>query len=139
MKPRPTQFGVRENTASSRQHAPRLSLDTRSTAICTEEETPETQRSSSFNEPQAAGSENTLPAASQRVTTGGERRDESSLLTVHEVADLLQVPVSWVYQHTRPHCAHSLPHLKLGKYLRFRSIDITNYLDGTQSVHRVSR
>jgi len=25
MKSRPTQFGVRENTASSRQHAPRLS------------------------------------------------------------------------------------------------------------------
>ena len=27
MKPRPTQFGVRENTASSRQHASRLAVD----------------------------------------------------------------------------------------------------------------
>ena len=27
MKPRPTQFGVRENTASSRQHAPRLAMN----------------------------------------------------------------------------------------------------------------
>ncbi len=27
MKSRPTQFGVRENTASSRQHAPRLTVD----------------------------------------------------------------------------------------------------------------
>jgi len=27
MKPRSTQFGVRENTASSRQHAPRLAVD----------------------------------------------------------------------------------------------------------------
>ncbi len=27
MKTRPTQFGVRENTASSRQHAPRLTVD----------------------------------------------------------------------------------------------------------------
>jgi hypothetical protein len=26
MKPRPTQFGARENTASSRQHAPRLAV-----------------------------------------------------------------------------------------------------------------
>ena len=60
--------------------------------------------------------------------TGGEEKEESQLLTVHDVAELLQVPVSWVYEHTRRQCPNPLPYLKLGKYLRFHSADIANYL-----------
>ena len=44
------------------------------------------------------------------------------LLTVDEVATLLKVPRSWVYEHARsPGTPRSecLPHIKLGKYLRF--------------------
>jgi excisionase family DNA binding protein len=37
-------------------------------------------------------------------------------LTVKEAADLLRVPVSWLYERTR---TNSIPHVKLGKYLRF--------------------
>ena len=37
-------------------------------------------------------------------------------LTVQEAADLLRVPVSWLYERTR---TNSVPHVKLGKYLRF--------------------
>ena len=37
-------------------------------------------------------------------------------LTVHEAAALLRVKVSWLYERTR---TNSIPHVKLGKYLRF--------------------
>jgi excisionase family DNA binding protein len=44
------------------------------------------------------------------------------LLTVDEVAALLKVSKSWVYEHTRSRGvprADRLPHLKIGKYVRF--------------------
>ncbi len=54
MKFRPTQFGVRGNTASPRQHASRLAVDTDSNAFCIEEEMPEIPRSSPLNNPPTA-------------------------------------------------------------------------------------
>jgi excisionase family DNA binding protein len=50
------------------------------------------------------------------------------LLTVSEVAQLLRVPKSWVYEHVRPSSTPLLPHVKLGKYLRFRRQDIEDFL-----------
>ena len=38
------------------------------------------------------------------------------LLTLAETAALLKVPKSWIYERTRK---GAIPHLKLGKYLRF--------------------
>ena len=37
-------------------------------------------------------------------------------LTIDEAAALIRVPKSWLYERTR---TNSIPHLKLGKYLRF--------------------
>ena len=51
------------------------------------------------------------------------------LLTVSEVAQVLRVPRSWVYDHVRPSAHPVLPHVKLGKYLRFRRQDIEAFLD----------
>ena len=62
-----------------------------------------------------------------------ESGNEAVLLTVREVAKLLQVPVSWVYEHTRPECRDPLPHVKVGKYLRFFAADILGYLAAVQS------
>lgn len=60
-----------------------------------------------------------------------------ALLTVHEVAGLLRVPVSWVYDHTRPGRGDHLPHVKIGKYRRFFSADIFAYLNaGRAANHR---
>jgi hypothetical protein len=75
MKSRPTQFGLRENTASSRQHAPRLTVDTGSRAVRIEDERPDIQRSSPLNDPQTTVSEKPLYAASQRAVTGDGERD----------------------------------------------------------------
>jgi excisionase family DNA binding protein len=41
------------------------------------------------------------------------------LMTVSEIARTLHVPVSWVYERTRRRGAERIPHIKLGKYLRF--------------------
>ena len=37
-------------------------------------------------------------------------------LTIQEAAELLRVRVSWLYERTR---TNAVPHVKLGKYLRF--------------------
>ena len=52
-----------------------------------------------------------------------------ALLTVHEVAELLRVPVSWVYERTRRRGIERLPHIKIGKYLRFHLHEIESYLE----------
>ncbi len=38
------------------------------------------------------------------------------LLTIEEAAGLLRVKVTWLYERTR---TNEVPHVKLGKYLRF--------------------
>ena len=56
------------------------------------------------------------------------QRQHESLLTVRDVSVLLHVAVSWVYRHTRPHCPNQIPHIRIGKYLRFSAADIAAYL-----------
>lgn len=48
--------------------------------------------------------------------------DLHELLTVEEVAALLKVSRSWVYEHSRSRGmprSERLPHIKIGKYVRF--------------------
>jgi excisionase family DNA binding protein len=100
MKSHSPQFAVRENTASSRQHAPRLAP----------------QQESSFSSPNTA--------AQTEVA-----REESHLLTVHEVATMLQVPVSWVYGRMRKRSVERLPGYRLGKYWRFREAEVLAWVE----------
>jgi hypothetical protein len=101
MKPRSTQFGVRENTASPRQHAPRFAVQNRSNIGHIVEESLETQPSSPLSARSLKYSQNSLNALSQDGATGGGAGDERHLLNVQEVAELLHVPVSWVYGRMR--------------------------------------
>ena len=103
MKPHSNQFAVRENTASSRQHAPRF----------------ESSEESSFSPPNVA--------AHATDTNGG--REEACLLTVHEVAAMLQVPVSWVYGRMRKRSVERLPGYRLGKYWRFRQDEVLAWVE----------
>jgi excisionase family DNA binding protein len=57
---------------------------------------------------------------------------DDELLTVEEVAQLLKVPTSWVYDRCRESASAQLPHMKLGKYLRFRKSDLFRYLENLQ-------
>ena len=63
----------------------------------------------------------------ESVKTTAESRN--TLLTVREVAEILRVPVSWVYEHTRGRSVDRLPYIKVGKYVRFRLPDIERYLE----------
>lgn len=47
------------------------------------------------------------------------------LLTAHEVAEMLSVPVSWVREATRD---GRLPHLRLGRYRRYHATTINAWL-----------
>ena len=54
------------------------------------------------------------------------------LLTVGEVAAMLKVSKSWVYEHTRSRNvprAERLPHLKVGKYVRFEPRAVRAFIE----------
>ena len=57
--------------------------------------------------------------------------DLEELLTVEDVAALIKVSKSWVYEHTRsrgvPH-SDRLPHVKVGKYVRFDARRVREFL-----------
>jgi Helix-turn-helix domain len=55
--------------------------------------------------------------------------EPEALLTADDVAEFLRVPVSWVYERARKRGASRLPHLKLGKYLRFEERVVREFLD----------
>lgn len=52
-----------------------------------------------------------------------------SLLTIEDVAKLLKVPVSWVYDRTRRRANDRIPGFRLGKYWRFREADVLAWLE----------
>lgn len=127
MKSRPTQFGVRKNPDSPGVHGLRLSVD--SSSLRSESQT--------RNSLEVTPSSPRFPAAERldmplARATGGEAKkemqDRGQLLTVQEVANLLHVPVSWVYEQTRRRGTGQLPHLKLGKYLRFEESTVTEFI-----------
>jgi len=60
----------------------------------------------------------------------GESLEE--LLTVDEVAAVLKVSRSWVYEHTRARgvpASERLPHIKVGKYVRFDARAVRAFLE----------
>jgi excisionase family DNA binding protein len=81
--------------------------------------------------------EATQPAAfvqtfdrTERINNSGH--DLHELLTVDEVAALLKVSRSWVYEHTRARGtprSERLPHIKIGKYVRFDPRAVRAFLE----------
>jgi excisionase family DNA binding protein len=51
------------------------------------------------------------------------------LLRVEEVALLLNVPRKWVYRRIGLKPPNGIPHLKVGKYVRFKESDIWDYVE----------
>ena len=51
------------------------------------------------------------------------------LLTVEDVAELLKVPASWVYERTRRRGVDRIPGFRLGKYWRFREADVLAWME----------
>ena len=54
------------------------------------------------------------------------------LLTADEVAAVLKVSRSWIYEHTRARgmpASERLPHIKVGKYVRFDARAVRAFLE----------
>lgn len=51
------------------------------------------------------------------------------LLTVDEIAAALRVSPSWIYERVRKRGRDKIPHLKIGKYLRFRLNEVRTWID----------
>ena len=128
MQSRTTQFGTRKNPAPlQRQHGSRLAAD----VSCTLD--------AQTRELQAGGSTPRISSASERSNLGEEdrahgttvetEREQDQLLTIHEVAGLLHVPVSWVYGRMRKRSQERLPAYRLGKYWRFREAEVLAWIE----------
>jgi excisionase family DNA binding protein len=61
---------------------------------------------------------------------------EDSLLTVHDVAQILKVPSSWVYEHTRERCRDRIPGIRIGEYWRFLEKDVLAWLAAKRTNNR---
>ncbi len=123
------QFGMRENPASDRRHGSRLAESSTAKENSIKEGNLALAKPSLSHNHPLVGADGHLHAASPHAATGHERQDESHLLTVQEVAALLQVPSSWVYEHTRHRCLNRIPGIRLGKYWRFQKADVIRWLD----------
>lgn len=117
---RDLQFDMRENPASDRRHGSRLAVSTKASSHHVREENAE----SVLSAPVVEAAKDTTHAAPNGAATGGEGTNGHRFLTVHEVAELLRVPVSWVYGRTRKRSLERLPGYRLGKYWRFSEEEI---------------
>ena len=52
-----------------------------------------------------------------------------NLITVDELATMLQVPKSWIYDRTRN---NRIPYIKIGKYIRFDKDEIIEWIKNEQ-------
>lgn len=56
-------------------------------------------------------------------------QQNSTLLTVGELASRLRVPVSWVYSRSRQRGQDSIPCVRVGKYYRFYLSEVLAWLE----------
>jgi excisionase family DNA binding protein len=84
-------------------------------------------------------SSNRTDLAASRAIPGSPLRTEQQaistgpsidrLLTPEDVASLLGVPRSWIYERTRLRSTDRLPGFRLGKYWRFRRADVLAWVE----------
>jgi len=126
--PRQTQFGARKNPAPhSRQHGSCLAADANSENALpkvTPQGPEQVELNSRMNELQSPSH-----AAPLHAATVGSTGCDFRFLTVSEVAQLLQVPISWIYARTRQRTLNRLPGYRLGKYWRFRQEEVLTWVE----------
>lgn len=59
--------------------------------------------------------------------------DAHALLDIQQVAELLNVPVSWIYSRTRKRSLDRIPGFRLGKYWRFHRDDVLGWVERQRS------
>jgi excisionase family DNA binding protein len=127
-----SQFGMRENPVSDRRHRSHPAVSNVANEHCDREPAVATSPVLMVHDQSKVGVHTTPNPALSRAATGEESRDDTRLMTVHEVAELLQVPSSWVYAHTRHRCLNRIPGIRLGKYWRFERAEILRWIDANR-------
>ena len=63
---------------------------------------------------------------------------DRNLIDIHEMAKILNVSVSWIYQKT---CqgADKIPHSKVGKYVRFNPDEVLLFFKRKETVSKESK
>lgn len=56
------------------------------------------------------------------------------LLTINELAEKLNVPVSWIYARTQINSEDSIPVIRVGRLLRFNETEIEEWLEAQKVV-----
>lgn len=125
MKSRSIQFGLRENTASSRRHDSRLA--THSAEAHSTSSAPE-QQQNSLAPPALPTDQSPMLSpdhAAQGAATGERDSSDAPLLSIRQAAHLLAVSVStlygWVWQR-------KIPFVKIGRALRFDRKDLAEFV-----------
>lgn len=54
--------------------------------------------------------------------------NQTELLTIQEMADILKVNIRWLYARTREKDPGSIPRIKVGRYLRFEESAVLDWL-----------
>lgn len=68
--------------------------------------------------------------ATKLARASESRLPNQPLLATDEVAELLNVPASWVYERERRRASNPIPGFRLGKYGRFREADVLAWVEG---------
>ncbi len=55
----------------------------------------------------------------------------NDILTPEQLAQMLSVSRGWVTSKTRRSCVNPLPHMRIGKYIRFDRVAVLNWLEST--------
>jgi len=79
----------------------------------------------------------TAPAPAEPKRADAPVKTDDAILTPEEVAELLKVPPTWVYEKTRQRCQNPIPCLRIGRYIRFRLSAVEAWL-GQQSTERAA-
>ncbi len=53
-------------------------------------------------------------------------REEATLITVDELAEILRVPRGWIYERTR---LGKIPHVRLGRLVRFKASEVISHFE----------
>ncbi len=67
-------------------------------------------------------------SAPRPIDSAPKRTERECLWRISDVARYLGVPTSTIYKMTAPRSSNPIPHLKLGRLLRFRREDIDSWL-----------
>lgn len=146
MKFRPTQFGVRENTASSRQHGPRLAVNAsswqpaRAVELLQEEVTAPSSGISNvevFDLPLSEANRATVGETREpnyRLPCGTDNVNFEPLLDATEAAKLLRIHPKTLRTKAR---RGEIPGIQIGRVWRFRATALDHWVKKVSRSHQI--